>query len=218
MPTPTKGPRLGSGPAHQRLLLAGLATQLFEHRSITTTEAKARRLRPYAERLVSFAKKGDLASRRQVMKVVRDKSVVHELFTEIGPAMAERPGGYTRITKIGTRKGDNAPLAVIELVMEPVASAIREAQAATARAARGNVAAAPAPAAAPEAPATAAAVAADAGDEPTVEQPMAEANDTVTGEVVESDVEAPVADAGDTAVTPEEAAAPVDRDAGDARA
>ncbi len=141
MPTPTKGPRLGSGPAHQRLLLAGLATQLFEHRSITTTEAKARRLRPYAERLVTFAKKGDLASRRQVMKVVRDSTVVHELFTEIAPAVADRQGGYTRITKIGPRKGDNAPLAVIELVLEPVASTSREAEAATARAARGNVAA-----------------------------------------------------------------------------
>ncbi len=147
MPTPTKGPRLGSGPAHQRLLLAGLATQLFEHRSITTTEAKARRLRPYAERLVTFAKKGDLASRRQVMKVVRDKSVVHELFTEIAPAVADRRGGYTRITKIAPRKGDNAPLAVIELVLEPVSSTSREAEAATARAARGNVASAPASAA-----------------------------------------------------------------------
>ncbi len=156
MPTPTKGPRLGSGPAHQRLLLAGLATQLFEHRSITTTEAKARRLRPYAERLVTFAKKGDLASRRQVMKVVRDSTVVHELFTEIAPAVADRQGGYTRITKIAPRKGDNAPLAVIELVLDPVASTTREAEGATARAARGNVAAgAPSPAAAPaEAPGT----------------------------------------------------------------
>src|SRR3990170_7057586 len=120
MPTPTKGPRLGGGPAHERLILANLATQLFEHRSITTTEAKAKRLRPLAERLITFAKRGDLASRRRVMTVVRDKSVVHFLFTDIAPAMAERNGGYTRITKIGTRKGDNAPMAVIELITEPV--------------------------------------------------------------------------------------------------
>ena len=123
MPTPTKGPRLGGGPAHERLMLANLATQLFEHRSITTTEAKAKRLRPLAERLITFAKRGDLASRRRVMTVVRDKSVVHFLFTEIAPAMAERQGGYTRITKIGPRKGDNAPMAVIELV-EPMAEQV----------------------------------------------------------------------------------------------
>ncbi|GAA0301242.1 50S ribosomal protein L17 [Kineococcus aurantiacus] len=131
MPTPTKGPRLGGGPAHEKLILANLATQLFEHRSITTTEAKAKRLRPHAEKLISFAKKGDLASRRQVMKTVRDKSVVHFLFTEIAPAMAERNGGYTRIVKIGPRKGDNAPMAVIQLVMEPVSAkqgVVREAE------------------------------------------------------------------------------------------
>jgi large subunit ribosomal protein L17 len=109
MPTPTKGPRLGGGPAHERLLLANLATQLFEHRSITTTHAKAKRVRPLAERMITFAKRGDLASRRRVLTVVRDKGVVHELFTEIAPVMAERQGGYTRITKIGNRKGDNAP-------------------------------------------------------------------------------------------------------------
>src|SRR5438874_922752 len=117
MPTPTKGPRLGSGPAHERLMLANLATSLFEHDRITTTEAKAKRLRPLAERLVTFAKRGDLAARRRVLSTVHDKGVVHELFTEIAPAMAERPGGYTRITKIGPRKGDNAPMAVIELVL-----------------------------------------------------------------------------------------------------
>lgn len=138
MPTPTKGPRLGGGPAHERLMLANLATQLFDHRSITTTEAKAKRLRPLAERLITFAKRGDLASRRRVMTVVRDKSVVHFLFTEIAPAMAERQGGYTRITKIGPRKGDNAPMAVIELVLEPLAkkATVSEAEAATRRAAR----------------------------------------------------------------------------------
>ena len=119
MPTPTKGPRLGGGPAHERLILANLATSLFEHDSITTTEAKAKRLRPLAERLVTFAKRGDLHARRRVMTVVRDKGVVHRLFVEIAPDMAERHGGYTRITKIGARKGDNAPMAVIELVREP---------------------------------------------------------------------------------------------------
>src|SRR5438270_9131535 len=116
MPTPTKGPRLGGGPAHERLLLANLATQLFAHRRITTTETKAKRLRPLAERLITFAKRGDLAARRQVLTVVRDKEVVHSLFTDIAPQYAERQGGYTRVTKIGPRKGDNAPMAVIELV------------------------------------------------------------------------------------------------------
>jgi large subunit ribosomal protein L17 len=134
MPTPTKGPRLGGGPAHERLLLANLATQLFAHRRITTTEAKAKRVRPLAERLITFAKRGDLAARRRVLTVVRDKGVVHELFTEIAPVMAERNGGYTRITKIGNRKGDNAPMAVIELVLEPLSAkkaTVREAEAAT---------------------------------------------------------------------------------------
>ena len=116
MPTPTKGPRVGGGPAHERLILANLATSLFEHDSITTTEAKAKRLRPLAERLVTFAKRGDLHARRQVMTTIRDKDVVHTLFAEIGPRYENRPGGYTRITKVGPRKGDNAPMAVIELV------------------------------------------------------------------------------------------------------
>src|SRR3954469_18849912 len=141
MPTPTKGPRLGGGPAHERLLLAGLATQLFAHRRITTTEAKAKRGRPLAERLITFAKRGDLAARRRVLTVVRDKGVVHELFTEIAPVMADRQGGYTRITKIRNRKGDNAPMAVIELVLEPMTArqaTVREAEAATRRSARGS--------------------------------------------------------------------------------
>jgi large subunit ribosomal protein L17 len=116
MPSPSKGPRLGGSPAHERLLLANLATALFEHGKITTTEAKAKRLRPLAERLITFAKRGDLAARRRAMTVIRDKGVVHVLFTEIGPRYDNRPGGYTRITKIGPRKGDNAPMAVIELV------------------------------------------------------------------------------------------------------
>ena len=136
MPTPTKGTRFGGSPAHQRLMLANLATALFEHGQITTTEAKAKRLRPFAERLVTKARRGDLHSRRQVAAVIRDKTVVHELFTEIAPGYAGRPGGYTRITKIGPRKGDNAPMAVIELV-EPLAEqTVAEATAATKRAAQ----------------------------------------------------------------------------------
>lgn len=120
MPKPTKGTRFGGSPAHERLILANLATQLFQHGRIRTTEAKAKRLRPLAEKLITKAKKGDIHNRRQVLTVVRDKSVVHHLFTEIAPTFAERPGGYTRITKIGPRRGDNAPMAVIELVTEPL--------------------------------------------------------------------------------------------------
>lgn len=135
MPTPPKGPRLASSPAHERLMLANLATALFEHGAITTTEARAKRVRPLAERMITFAKRGDLHARRQVMTVIRDKSVVHLLFEEIGPRFATRPGGYTRITKIGPRKGDNAPMAVIELC-EPLAEqVVAEATGATRRAA-----------------------------------------------------------------------------------
>ncbi|WP_166845679.1 50S ribosomal protein L17 [Isoptericola sp. BMS4] len=139
MPTPTKGPRLGGGPAHERLILANLSTALFEHGRITTTETKAKRLRPLAERLITFAKRGDLHARRRVLTVIRDKSVVHTLFTEIAPTMAERNGGYTRITKIGNRKGDNAPMAVIELVTEPVSpkqAVVKEATKATEKSAK----------------------------------------------------------------------------------
>jgi large subunit ribosomal protein L17 len=158
MPTPTRGRRLGGSSAHQRHILANLATALFEHGKITTTEAKARRLRPYAERLITFAKRGDLHARREVLTVVTDRGVVHTLFTEIGPRFATRPGGYTRITKIGPRKGDNAPLAVIELVEEEATAAAvapsrrrrpRRAQPAPARAAQPK----PAPAAEETAPA-----------------------------------------------------------------
>ena len=147
MPTPTKGARLGGSPAHQRLILANLATALFEHGRITTTETKARRLRPVAEKLITKAKKGDLHNRREVLKTIRDKSVVHTLFTEIAPTFAERPGGYTRITKIGPRKGDNAPMAVIELVTEEYSPKAKPAKPARAKKA------APAPAPADEAPA-----------------------------------------------------------------
>jgi large subunit ribosomal protein L17 len=154
MPSPTKGARLGGSSAHQRHMLANLATALFEHGKITTTEARARRLRPYAERLITFAKRGDLHARRQVLSVVTDKSVVHTLFADIGPSFASRDGGYTRITKVGPRKGDNAALAVIELVREePDAKPRRR------RARRATTTAAPAAragrarAASPEAPA-----------------------------------------------------------------
>ncbi len=142
MPTPTKGPRLGGGPAHERLMLANLAASLFEHKRITTTVTKAKRLRPYAERLITFAKKGDLASRRRVLGVISSKSIVHELFTDIAPAVENREGGYTRITKIGNRKGDNAPMAVIELVLEPLSA--KQAVVAEAEQAKAAPAAAPA--------------------------------------------------------------------------
>ena len=141
MPAPKKGPRLGGGPAHERLILANLVTALFEHDAITTTEAKAKRMRPLAERMVTFAKRGDLHARRRVMTIIRDKGVVHRLFVEIAPDMAERPGGYTRIVKISPRKGDNAPMAVIELVREPVSAkpkraVVAEAEGATKRSAK----------------------------------------------------------------------------------
>lgn len=138
MPQPTKGPRLGGSAAHQKAMLGNLATALFEHGRITTTEAKARRLRPVAERLITKAKKGDLHNRRQVMRTILDKSVVHTLFTEIGPRYENRPGGYTRITKIGPRRGDNAPMAVIELVeaLTVQQTAVGEAEAATKRSAK----------------------------------------------------------------------------------
>ncbi len=140
MPTPTKGSRFGGGPAHERLMLGNLATALFEHGRITTTHAKAKRLRPLAERMITFAKRGDIAARRRVLTVVKDKGVVHTLFTEIGPSYAGRQGGYTRITKIGNRKGDNAPMAVIELV-EPMAEAVvAEATGATKRAVKESAA------------------------------------------------------------------------------
>lgn len=116
MPRPRKGPRLGAGPAHERLMLGGLAAALFEHEKVKTTEAKARALRPFAERLITFAKRGDVHSRRQVLRVVPDRDVVHRLFSEIAPRMEEREGGYTRILKLGPRKGDGAPMAQIELV------------------------------------------------------------------------------------------------------
>ena len=170
MPTPKKGARLGGSPAHQRLILRNLATALFEHGRITTTEAKARVLRPVAEKLITKAKKGDLHNRRQVLATIRDKGVVHSLFEEIGPRYAERPGGYTRITKIGPRKGDNAPMAVIELVTEAY-----KPKAPTAKKATPATKAAPAPAAEPETEATPEeATAAAPGVEDSAEETAAE--------------------------------------------
>ena len=180
MPTPTKGPRLGGGPAHERLMLANLAASLFEHKRITTTVTKAKRLKPYAERLVTFAKRGDLASRRRVLGLISNKGVVHELFTDIAQAVENRDGGYTRITKIGNRKGDNAPMAVIELVLEPVSAkqaVVAEATSAAKRDAdKQEAAAAPAAEEAPEAEVveTEAADEAPAAEAATEEAPAAE--------------------------------------------
>ncbi|TQJ33304.1 50S ribosomal protein L17 [Arthrobacter sp. SLBN-122] len=176
MPTPTKGPRLGGGPAHERLMLANLAASLFEHKRITTTVTKAKRLKPYAERLVTFAKRGDLASRRRVLGLISNKGIVHELFTDIAQAVENRDGGYTRITKIGNRKGDNAPMAVIELVLEPVSAkqaVVAEATSAAKRDADKKEAAAAAPVA-EEAPEAEAAEAPAAEEAATEEAPAAE--------------------------------------------
>ncbi|WP_409489783.1 50S ribosomal protein L17 [Amycolatopsis sp. cmx-11-12] len=173
MPTPTKGPRLGGSPAHERLILANLATQLFEHGKITTTEAKARRVRPLAEKLITKAKRGDLHNRRQIQRIVRDKDVVHKLIAEIGPFFAERPGGYTRITKTMARKGDNAPMAVIELVAEKTVTAEAEAARKTKFAKDEPKAAAPAAEETTEAPEvadTAAAEAPEATEAPAADE------------------------------------------------
>lgn len=180
MPTPPKGPRLGGGPAHERLILANLATSLFEHGSITTTETKARRLRPLAERLITKAKRGDLHARRQVLRVIRDKGVVHVLFEEIGPRYAGRPGGYTRITKIGPRKGDNAPMAIIELVeaMTVAQTAVGEAEAATKRSVKESKA--------KQGAAPAAAVPVEEPVEEAVEEPADETDEEETDEKDES--------------------------------
>ncbi|GAA1153908.1 50S ribosomal protein L17 [Ornithinicoccus hortensis] len=201
MPTPKKGPRLGGGPAHERLILSNLATALFEHDQITTTAAKAKRLRPLAERLVTFAKRGDLHNRRKVLAIVRDKGVVHRLFTEIAPDMAERQGGYTRITKIAPRKGDNAPMAVIELVREPVAkkAVVTQAEGATKRAAKDQAAAEA------EVDTTTTDVAPLAG-----EGELAEVNETATEDTTEAANTAKTDDAADGGFGPD--SAPVTED------
>ena len=212
MPTPLKGPRLGGSPQHQRLLLSNLATALFEHGRITTTQAKAKALRPLAEKLITFAKRGDIHARRQVLTVVRDKSVVHTLFAEIGPRFAERPGGYTRITKVGPRKGDNAPMAVIELVESATIAqqAVGEAERARGtrfapRRAKGGAAAAETGPGAPVGTGAATDVApVSGGDVPAAETPVdddaaealdaaAVASESAAGDDVSADV------AGDTA-------------------
>jgi large subunit ribosomal protein L17 len=181
MPTPKKGARLGGSPAHQKLIISNLATALFEHGRITTTEAKARVLRPHAEKLITKAKKGDLHNRREVLKTIRNKSVVHVLFTEIAPTFAERPGGYTRITKIGPRKGDNAPMAVIELVTEAYKPSAPKAKKA-----------APAPKAAPVEEAPVEETPADVAEETAVEDARTE--DSVVDDAAPAEDEAPAAE------------------------
>jgi large subunit ribosomal protein L17 len=198
MPTPTKGPRLGGGPAHERLMLANLASALFEHKRITTTVTKAKRLKPYAERLVTFAKRGDLASRRRVLGLISNKGVVHELFTDIAQAVENRNGGYTRITKIGNRKGDNAPMAVIELVLEPVSAK----QAVVAEATQAAAAAAPASAE-------------EAAEAPEAEVTETEAAETEAAETEEAPAaeEAPAEEAAAEEAPAEGAAADEAKDA-----
>jgi large subunit ribosomal protein L17 len=192
MPAPTKGPRLGGGPAHERLMLNNLAAALFEHKRITTTVTKAKRLRPVAERLITFAKRGDLASRRRVQAAISartntNKGIIHELFTEIAPQLSERNGGYTRITKIGNRKGDNAPMAVIELVLEPVSAkqaVVKEAEKAAEKSA-------------PKADATVEAPAEETAVEETAAEAPAEAE--VTEAPAEDAAEAPAEEKADDA-------------------
>src|SRR5579864_1455564 len=197
MPTPTKGHRLGGSPAHERHIMANLATALFQHGRITTTEAKARRLRPVAERLITFAKRGDLHARRHVLTVVTDKGVVHQLFTEIAPEFSERDGGYTRITKIGPRKGDNAAMAVIELVRgEPVAAKPRR-RTRRAEVAAPAVAATATAVAEPEAAAGATDEALEAGDDVTAADLAGEAQ---AGEAQADEAEADDEDADDAGV------------------
>ncbi len=193
MPTPTKGPRLGGGPAHERLMLANLAAALFEHKRITTTVTKAKRLKPYAERLVTFAKRGDLASRRRVLGLISNKGVVHELFTDIAQAVENRDGGYTRITKIGNRKGDNAPMAVIELVLEPVSAKQAVVAEATAAAKRDADKAAPAAEEAPEAEVTET----EAAEAPVAEEAATEEAATEEAPAAEEAPEAPAAEEKD---------------------
>ena len=194
MPTPTKGPRLGGGPAHERLMLANMSVSLFTHKSIKTTETKAKRLRPVAERLITFAKRGDLHARRRALAILRNKEAVHILFAEIAPLVAEREGGYTRITKLGYRKGDNAPLAQIELVLEPVNKKPAKAKPAKA-----------------EAPKAAAPVAAEVVEEVVVDEVTEEVVVDAAGEAeVETVVEETVAEVVEEAPAADEAPAAED--------
>ena len=197
MPTPTKGPRLGGGPAHERLMLNNMATSLFKHGKITTTETRAKRLRPIAERLVTFAKRGDLASRRRVMQQILDKGVVHQLFAEIAPQVQDRQGGYTRIVKLGYRKGDNAPMAMIELVLDPVSPKPKTNKVKLTN----NVATT----AAAEEPA--AEVVEDAAEEVAAEPVAEEAAAEVAAEAPAAEAEAPAEEVAETEAPAEEPAA-----------
>ena len=196
MPKPTKGPRLGGGPAHERLLLANLAAALFTHKRITTTETKAKRLRPLAERLITFAKRGDLHARRRVLTVIHDKGVVYELFDVIAPQVADRQGGYTRITKIGNRKGDNAPMAVIELVLEPVTPKRKPSPGPKSPAAREAERAAAEAAVVEESTADETAVEAEENDAPESEAVEAEATEQADEAVDDTDTDDESIDAG----------------------
>jgi large subunit ribosomal protein L17 len=222
MPTPTKGPRLGGSPAHERLMLANLATALFEHGRITTTVTKAKRLSPLADRLITFAKRGDIHARRQVLTVVRDKSVVHTLFAEIGPGFADRQGGYTRITKLGPRKGDNAPMAQIELVeFRTVAQeAVAEAEAARgtrfARRRRPTGATAEAAAELAAESETAANVVAETAAADEAEGVVE--TEAVDAEAAETEVAEPAAEAAETAEAEAPEAEPAEADAPTAEA
>ncbi|HSR83690.1 MAG TPA: 50S ribosomal protein L17 [Streptosporangiaceae bacterium] len=221
MPTPTKGHRLGGSPAHQRHMMANLATALFEHGKITTTEARARRLRPLAERLITFAKRGDLHARRQVLTVVTDKTVVHNLFAEIGPSFASREGGYTRITKVGPRKGDNAALAVIELVREEAEPRTRRRRArrtpaATAAGRPGRGQAAPAATTAAAATESAETESAEAESAET-EAAATEAADTEATDAEATDAEAVTDTAAEASGGGEAAGADTEAAAGDKR-
>ena len=226
MPKPTKGPRLGGGPAHERLLLANLAVALFTHKSIQTTETKAKRLRPLAERLVTFGKRGDLHARRRVLAILRNTTATHELFTEIAPLVADRAGGYTRIVKTGFRKGDNAPMAVIELILDPVNPKPKKAKA-KAEPVKAAPKAAPAAEVVDEAVVADDAVETDIVDAPVeaVETVEAEATDVVESEAVADEAapeeapaeeavveEAPVDEAPADDAPAEEAAADADAD------
>lgn len=186
MPTPTKGARLGGSPSHERIILANLATQLFEHGKIVTTEAKAKRLRPLAEKLITKAKRGDIHARRSVLTTVRDKGVVHVLFTEIAPTLADREGGYLRITKVGPRKGDNAPMAQIEIVTETVEAG---------RSNRAKVSAAPAPARRTAARGAARTATAPAGGATVAAASSSEVAPEVDGGELQVDLDAPVQEA-----------------------
>jgi large subunit ribosomal protein L17 len=199
MPKPTKGPRLGGGPAHERLLLANLAVALFTHKSIETTETKAKRLRPLAERLVTFGKRGDLHARRRVLGILRNKDATHELFTVIAPQVELREGGYTRITKTRFRKGDNASMAQIELVLEPVNPKPKSAK---------KVAAAAAAAAAPAPKAAAAVVAEDIVEDVVTDAPVDEVVETEVVENVEAPEAVEVVEADEAAAVPADDAAP----------